>query len=94
LATVYLDPKYSSFAKVGAKVDLRYPDGFSIASQIVVIEETARKLPPQLQGPFSAQQMALVVKVAISPDVGAQYHVHGLPVEVQLGRAMPAWWPF
>jgi len=92
--TVYLDPKYGSFAKVGAGVGVRYPDGFYLDTQIVAVEETARKLPPQLQGPFSTQHMALVVKVATLPGMAPQHRVHGLPVEVALGRVMPSWWPF
>lgn len=92
--TVYLDPKYGMFARVGASVDVGFPDGFSIHTRIVGVDQTARKLPTQLQGPFSTQHMALVVRVASSPEMGPQYRVHGLPVEVALGRVMPSWWPF
>ena len=92
--TAYLDPKNASLAKVGAKVDVNYPDGFSRPSTIVAIEESARKIPALLKGPFSSQQMALVVIVAIPKDVGAQYQIHDLPVEIVLGPSAPSWWPF
>lgn len=80
----YLAPKFLEYSKIGQKATVKLPNGKKFDAVINEYTELTSKIPPQLSGPFEGEKAAL--KLILQVDIPAEYHIEGLPVEIQFDR--------
>ncbi|WP_428775142.1 HlyD family secretion protein [Vibrio sp.] len=77
----YLDPKHLALAKVGNKVKVRFPDGYSLQATVSQEIEIVSKLPSQLVSPFEGQPAYLKVNLTLDKKLAKNYWIEGMTVE-------------
>ncbi|MCK5829314.1 MAG: hypothetical protein KAH20_03340 [Methylococcales bacterium] len=78
----FLDARYASRCKDGAKVTIVFPNGDDVEGRIHGQTVLARRLPPGLSKPFEADKPALKVTVEIEEEIESPL-VENLPVKVE-----------
>jgi multidrug efflux pump subunit AcrA (membrane-fusion protein) len=86
---IYLDPRYNAYATPGQVLEVQMPGGRWLAAHVLSAADSAQRLPSNLQRPFAASQMSLLVPAAFDQPLPAQWHVQQLPLRV---RFRQDWW--
>ena len=86
---IYLDPRYNAYATPGQALEVQMPGGRWRAAHVLSAADSAQRLPSNLQRPFAASQMSLLVPAAFDQPLPEKWHVQQLPLRV---RFRQDWW--
>lgn len=79
----YLEPKHAKYAKINAKVTIRFPDGKKILGIVKVKPENTKPLPPEMVGTLGTRNTELLVRIEPLAPIPARYRIDGIPVRVR-----------
>ncbi|MET1080391.1 MAG: biotin/lipoyl-binding protein [Pseudomonas sp.] len=83
LLLIYLEPRFAAYAAPGQPLQVRLPDGSWQAARVLQAADSARRLPADMQKPFTVSQMGLLVPAEFEQPLSPLWRVDQLPLKVR-----------
>ncbi len=80
--SVFLDPKYAKYAKIGKKVTVVFPNNIKIKATVSEIQIRAVKTPAAISSVFKKSSHSIVLSLKLEKEFPKRFMINYLPITV------------